>query len=190
MHDDKSHTPVPPGVRRDVTLEAQMTPEEFAQFQLALRLAKEPCEPKSTENVSAESPEIPTTESLAHPNNVDALMNLAETFLARGAASRPAAERAQLFVHFKEDPLGPNGQWGAFLEDGSRVPAETFRRLTSDISFVAVNRDNRGDVLDIGRRTRVIPPAIARALSIRDEGQCRVPGCMHRTYLHAHHVRH
>ena len=118
-----------------VRIEAQMTLEEFAQFQLALGLAKEPCESESTENVSAESANTPTAEPLPRPNNVDALMNLAETYLARGAASRSAAERAQLFIHFKQDPLGPTGQWGVFLEDGSRVPAETFRRLTSDISF-------------------------------------------------------
>ena len=53
----------------DNSLEAQITPEEIAQFQLALGLATEPCEPKSTENVSAESSEIPTTESLAYLNN-------------------------------------------------------------------------------------------------------------------------
>jgi hypothetical protein len=44
-----------------------------------------------------------------------------------------------------------------------------------------------GELLDIGRRTRAIPPAIGRALWLRDGG-CRVPGCGRRHYLHAHHI--
>jgi hypothetical protein len=44
-------------------------------------------------------------------------------------------------------------------------------------------------VLDIGRRTRSIPPAIRRALWLRDRG-CRFPGCPHRRFLHGHHIHH
>jgi len=35
------------------------------------------------------------------------------------------------------------------------------------------------DPLDVGRRTRTIPPALRRALQARDRG-CRFPGCTHR----------
>ena len=44
-------------------------------------------------------------------------------------------------------------------------------------------------MLDVGRRTRSIPPAIRRALWVRDRG-CRFPGCRHTRFLHGHHVRH
>jgi hypothetical protein len=43
-------------------------------------------------------------------------------------------------------------------------------------------------VLDVGRRTRTIPPALRRALETRDRG-CRFPGCGSR-FTEAHHVRH
>jgi hypothetical protein len=43
-------------------------------------------------------------------------------------------------------------------------------------------------VLDVGRRTRTIPPALRRALEVRDRG-CRFPGCGLR-FTDAHHVRH
>jgi hypothetical protein len=45
-----------------------------------------------------------------------------------------------------------------------------------------------GSILDVGRRTRTIPPAIRRALEARDRG-CRFPGCGSR-FTDAHHVVH
>jgi len=48
--------------------------------------------------------------------------------------------------------------------------------------------DAEGDVLSVGRRTRVVPPAIRRAVEWRDRG-CRFPGCGNR-FCQAHHVHH
>ena len=45
-----------------------------------------------------------------------------------------------------------------------------------------------GTVLDVGRKTRTIPPAIRRALTARDH-RCRFPGCNCR-HCDAHHVQH
>jgi hypothetical protein len=45
-----------------------------------------------------------------------------------------------------------------------------------------------GTVLDVGRRTRTIPPALRRALAHRDRG-CRFPGCG-LTLCDHHHIRH
>jgi len=41
----------------------------------------------------------------------------------------------------------------------------------------------------VGRKTRAVPPAIRRALRLRDRG-CRFPGCTHTRHVDAHHVRH
>ena len=46
-----------------------------------------------------------------------------------------------------------------------------------------------GEPLAVGRRTRTIPPAMRRALLVRDRG-CRFPGCASTHRLHGHHVRH
>jgi len=43
--------------------------------------------------------------------------------------------------------------------------------------------------LNIGRRARSIPPAIRRALMLRDRG-CAFPGCTRTRFLHAHHITH
>ena len=45
-----------------------------------------------------------------------------------------------------------------------------------------------GEILDVGRRTRTISPALRRALAARD-GTCRFPGCQNRR-CDAHHVQH
>ena len=69
-----------------------------------------------------------------------------------------------------------------------RVSAETSRRLACDASVVEVRHGPDGRILDVGRRTRTIPPAIRRALEVRDRG-CRFPGCGLR-FTDAHHVVH
>jgi hypothetical protein len=54
---------------------------------------------------------------------------------------------------------------------------------------VRIVEDENGQPLDVGRRTRTIPPAIRRALASRDRG-CRFPGCTHRRYVDGHHIEH
>jgi hypothetical protein len=76
----------------------------------------------------------------------------------------------------------------ARTEEGRSVPAETTRRLLCDAGVVALIRDANGKTLDIGRKTRTIPAATRRALSIRDRG-CRFPGCNH-VIVDGHHIEH
>ena len=78
----------------------------------------------------------------------------------------------------------------AALEDGDglRVSAETSRRVACDAAAVVMQHAPDGAILDVGRKTRTIPPALRRALQARDR-QCRFPGC-HARRCDAHHVRH
>ena len=69
-----------------------------------------------------------------------------------------------------------------------RVPAETSQRLACDASRVVMRHDADGNLLEVGARTRTIPPALRRALQDRDRG-CRFPGCGVR-FGQGHHVRH
>ena len=82
-------------------------------------------------------------------------------------------------------PIKP-GQ--SVLEDGTHVPAETSRRLACDASRVVMRHDDEGRLVEIGARTRTIPPALRRALHHRDRG-CRFPGCG-LPFGQGHHVRH
>ena len=58
----------------------------------------------------------------------------------------------------------------------THVSAETSQRLACDASRVVMSHDEAGRVMEIGARTRTIPPALRRALQQRDRG-CRFPGC-------------
>ena len=85
---------------------------------------------------------------------------------------------------------GPHaGRQAVLAEDGGiRVGQETARRIACDSATVTMRHGEDGGVLDVGRRTRTISPALRRALAARD-GQCRFPGCAARR-CDAHHVRH
>ena len=79
---------------------------------------------------------------------------------------------------------------GPFGLDGSD------RFVTHDIETrdKALARNPRTDEsdypLDVGRRTRKIPPALKRALILRDGGRCRFPGCSTHVFVDAHHLKH
>jgi hypothetical protein len=53
---------------------------------------------------------------------------------------------------------------------------------------VRVSHAANGSILDVGRKTRTISPALRRALEVRDRG-CRFPGCGLR-FTDAHHLTH
>jgi hypothetical protein len=69
------------------------------------------------------------------------------------------------------------------------MAAETARRLACDSTVVRILENEKGEPLDVGRKTRTIPPGIRRALQARDHG-CRFPGCSFKRYVDGHHVRH
>ncbi len=86
---------------------------------------------------------------------------------------------------FRENPGAP-GQ--SAFEGGAHVPAETSQRIACDAGKVVMTHDSDGKILDLGRKTRIISPALRRALTHRDQG-CRFPGCGLK-FCDAHHVRH
>ena len=99
------------------------------------------------------------------------------------------AERYQVVLHVEAATLESEGEPGrSELEDGTRLSAETSRRLSCDASVVRLTEAPDGSVLDVGRKTRTIPPALRRALESRDRG-CRFPGCGLR-FTDAHHIKH
>ena len=119
----------------------------------------------------------------------DALVVVADTFLAGGHGSRTGGDRYQVLVHVDAPVLARVDESGRCeLDDGAPVAVETARRLACDASVVRLlERD--GKPLRIGRKTRSIPPALRRALSARDRG-CRFPGCGSRRFVDAHHIEH
>lgn len=76
------------------------------------------------------------------------------------------------------------------LQDAGRITPETARRLACDANVTRVVTDARSEPLDLGRRTKVVPAGLRRAVTVRDGG-CRFPGCERPPgWCDAHHVRH
>ncbi|HVR28712.1 MAG TPA: DUF222 domain-containing protein [Thermoanaerobaculia bacterium] len=141
----------------------------------------------------------------------DAMGLVAESALAAGLDPGSRGDRFLVVVHVDGEVLAADGpaQRPAPTPDGENpcecrggppcppvwlsrdipdVSAETSRRLACEASRVTVRHDREGRVLDVGRKTRAIPPAMRRALSVRDGG-CRFPGCGLKL-CDAHHVEH
>ena len=142
-----------------------------------------------TPGVSAETSRPEDRAATRGERDADALVLMADTLLARGAAQRSGADRYQVVVHVDADTLtGRDAGGRCDTDDGEPLAAETGRRLACDASVVALLH-RRGSPLAVGRRTRTIGPALRRALAARDPG-CRFPGCDRHTHLHAHHIQH
>jgi hypothetical protein len=115
----------------------------------------------------------------------DAIAEMAESYLSNGPAKSSSADRYQVMLHVSaETPEGP-----AHIEDGPHVTAETSQRICCDTSTSLLVEDENGEPLSIGRKSRVIPPAMRRALKARDK-QCRFPGCTHTHFIDGHHIKH
>ncbi len=114
--------------------------------------------------------------------------NAVTTSTAPRVESGTRAERYQVMVHCDAATLAAEGEPGRSDLDGIRVSAETSRRMACDAAVVAMVHAKDGSMLNVGRRTRTIPPHIRRALEERDRG-CRFPGCGCR-FTEAHHVKH
>jgi Domain of unknown function (DUF222)/HNH endonuclease len=161
-----------------------------------------PASAPTTRDVSAQAPGVSSGAAAAGERRpvlepaicvgeerADALVLLADGFLAGDPADRSGGDRYQVVVHVDTDSLRGRAR-GDRCELESEVPlaAETVRRLACDAAIVPLV-EHGGEALDVGRKRRTIPPAMRRALAARDRG-CRFPGCGARRCVEAHHIEH
>jgi hypothetical protein len=146
------------------------------------------------EDVSVETPVgVDPIEAKPHPvatRRADALERLADAYLGGKSGERSGGDRCLVHIHTTPDVLTEYGEGAeSECEENGHVSAETSRRMACDASLVHWQEDTNGEPLNIGRKSRSIPPAIRRALQRRDGG-CRFPGCSCRRFVDAHHIRH
>jgi hypothetical protein len=170
-----------------VRIRGRLTPEQGAVLMKALAAARETLyqRTRSTPSWPEDVPEeTPSMEQL----QADALTLLAEAALHHLDPGAPG-ERYQVVVHVDAAVLADAEAPGqSVLDGGTRVPAGTSQRLACDATRVIMRHDADGQIVEVGARTRTIPPAIRRALHHRDRG-CRFPGCG-LPFGQGHHIRH
>jgi len=173
-----------------VVVRGRLAPEVGALLLRALDAAREVLYQRSRAAGPVSPPTDPAAEAPTRAQQqADALALLAESALHHELDPGAPGERYQVVVHVDAAVLADPEQAGqSVLEEGSHVPAETSRRLACDASRVVMRHDADGRVVEIGARTRTIPPALRRALLHRDRS-CRFPGC-HVRVGQGHHVRH
>jgi hypothetical protein len=175
----------------------RFTPEQGALLQKALEAAGDQlCAEQQhvPEDVSAEiSDNVPLDRTTPEPisqKRADELARVVEGFLAGVKNDQSGGDRYMVNIHTDIETLKQNGTGAeSEIEDRGHVPAETSRRMACDCSIVHWHEDKQGEPLNIGRKTRSIPPAIRRALKRRDHG-CRFPGCTCNRFVDAHHIQH
>jgi hypothetical protein len=176
----------------EFVLHARLPREIGAVVRKALDVAVEAV--RESKNVSAETPlQIP-----ANVWHADALRLMAETFLehhGEATCGGSSADRVQVIVHIdqailsEQQAAAESGPHRCELESGPALALDTARRLACDATVVGLVEGEDGEPLDIGRKTRAIPAAIARALRSRDGG-CRFPGCDRTRFCDGHHIEH
>jgi hypothetical protein len=166
-----------------VVVRGRLTPEAGAALLRALDAAGEKLyEQRRGERGAGE-------EASPEQKRADALGLMAESALTGGLDPGTRGDRYQVVVHVDAEALPAGSECGeSALEDGQHVSAETSRRLACDAARVDMLHGPDGSILDVGRRTRTVPPALRRALAHRDGG-CRFPGCGLRL-CDAHHMEH
>ena len=149
----------------------------------------------SAETSSGAKPGTPPLKPV-RVRRATALVRIAEHYLATGGSGATplrSSEAYQVFVHVNANDAHPdnrvNGGHTTYADDRRRVAPHVARQLACDASRRTVLENERGEVLNIGRRSRTVPWRITHALRIRDGG-CRFPGCGQRRWTDAHHIRH
>jgi len=121
----------------------------------------------------------------------DALVELARRQLQGETLPEVAGQRPHVTLTASVETLKrAPGAPAAELSWAGAVPAETARRVACDAAVTRVTLDASGEPIGVGRTSRTVPPAMRRALVVRDKG-CRFPGCDRPPeWTDAHHRRH
>ena len=112
----------------------------------------------------------------------DAFVNLINGYLS-GTASAESSDNFLVHIHVQQSALAGN-------EGRSALPIESVRRLCCDSAAVVLTENAAGEPLSVGRKTRIVPKAIERAVRARDNNCCRFPGCRNHRFLDCHHIEH
>jgi len=165
-------------IRRDphrgtmiVTVEMQM--ETGHLFEKALD--------KARDDEGLEIPDLADTPWSAR--QADAFHNMVTAYLSGTGNDKQSNDNYIVTIHVDQAAL--QGKQGR-----SALPIESVKRICCDSHAVVLTETEKGEPLSIGRKSRIVPKGIDRAVRARDNNCCRFPGCHNRRFLDCHHVEH
>jgi hypothetical protein len=130
---------------------------------------------------------VSTGDSPAAPSRnetrAEALMDMVRTALLHADGGQVVADDRYMVHLVTRD----NGRTVGFV-DGRPLDPSDAATVGCDASTVAHTLREDGEPLRLGRKTRTWSSAQRRAISVRDGGRCRFPGCEFRHY-DIHHMR-
>jgi hypothetical protein len=104
-----------------------------------------------------------------------------------GATVESATPLLTVFVD-ATDAAPTGGETGVTIEAGPRVGRDTIEAILCNGIIEVTGRSEDGTPLDMGRRTRTIPPRLRRFILARDGAVCTIEGCISRYRLQPHHI--
>jgi len=120
----------------------------------------------------------------------DALHEICRQWLDLADRPTVAGERPHVTMTDDAPALAGASSGVGDLDHVGAVDVTVARQLSCDASVMRVVMAGQSQPLDVGRRTPVVPPAVRRAMIVRDR-ICRFPGCDRpHTWCDAHHVVH
>jgi hypothetical protein len=177
-------------------LTARMRPEQAATVRKAIEVEQREARSDTSapaDEASPAEPAEPAPPTLGRRDpaaDVYSLVRICERFID-SVRSNKKAGAFEAFVAVDLATLrNTDGSvvWRAELDDGTQLTPDTARRLTCDCALVPMILKPDGTPIDVGRKTRVVPTGLARALRLRDR-HCTYPGCDSRA-TDAHHIKH
>src|SRR6266702_2365512 len=162
-----------------VRVDGDLDPEAGEALQTALRAVKD----AGSRNGSDDDRTPPQRRA-------DALHEICRQWLDLAERPTVAGERPHVTVTVDAPALADASSGIGDLDHVGAVDVTVARQLSCDASVMRVVMAGRSQPHDVGGRTAVVPPAIRRAVIVRDR-VCRFPGCDRpHTWCDAHHVVH
>jgi uncharacterized protein DUF222 len=115
----------------------------------------------------------------------DAFVTMLKEYLQGSETNETKKSSDNYLVNIHVDQSALAGEVGR-----SSVPIETVKRLCCDGQAVVMTETKDGEPLSIGRKSRVVPKGIERAVRARDKNTCRFPGCCNKRFVDIHHIDH
>ncbi len=149
--------------------------------------------------------QLEESEDTMSQRRADAAVLMAENSLQFSGRDMATADRYQVIVSVDAAELSKESSSASvdpsnsvvdtslpkkrpLVQGAGPIARETARRIACDCSVSSVILSN-GEPVDIGRKSRMWSPAMARSIKSRDQ-HCQFPGCTQTRHLQIHHIHH